>query len=203
MSTEPRAAQSPPTKTRRVVTWTVQSVVHFGVWLAFSGHFEAEFLALGVIASVAATAAVNWLFHGVYDPMFSGPRRSYGWVSLAIVRFAFYIPWILWEIMVSNLYVAYLVLHPKLPVDPSLVEFDTSLTSERAQVLLAQSITLTPGTVTVDASNSKFVVHCLSAKSRDGLEEGSIQRKVAGIFEEFAPDRVRLLEITSPSQVPQ
>ena len=203
MSTEPRAAQSQPTKTRRLARWTAQSVIHFGVWLAFSGHFEPEFLALGVIAAIAATAAANWLFHGVYDPLFSGPRRSYGWIARAIVRFVLYIPWLLWEIVVSNFHVAYLVLHPKLPVAPSLVEFETTLVSERAQVLLAQSITLTPGTVTVDASNSKFVVHCLSAKSREGLEEGDIQRKVAGVFEEFAPDRVTLHEITSPSQVPQ
>ncbi len=158
---------------------------------------------MGVVAAIAATAAANWLFHGVYDPLFSGPRRSYGWIARTFVRFVLYIPWILWEIVVSNLYVAYLVLHPKLPVAPSLVEFETTLASERAQVLLAQSITLTPGTVTIDASNSKFVVHCLSVKSRDGLEEGGIQRKVAGVFEEFAPDRVTLHEITSPGQVPQ
>ena len=65
------------------------------------------------------------------------------------MRFLLYLPWLAYQILASNIYVAYLVLHPRMPIDPSLVEFETSLQSERALVLLAQSITLTPGTVTV------------------------------------------------------
>ena len=112
-----------------------------------------------------------------------------------------YAPWLLWEIALANLHVAYLVLHPRLPVDPILVEFETSLHSESAQVLLAQSITLTPGTVTVDVSDGRFIVHCLSAKSTQGMEDGVIQRKVAGIFSEPAPESVRLADVTTVEQV--
>ena len=155
---------------------------------------------MGMVAAVAATGASNWLFHGIHDPLHAVPRLTASWCARVGLRFILYTPWLVWEIVLANLHVAYLVLHPKLPIAPSLVAFETSLGSERAQVLLAQSITLTPGTVTVDATDGWFIVHCLSARSRQGIEEGSIQRKVAHVFEESAPGHVALSEITSPEQ---
>lgn len=202
MSSESRSAKRQPSRQRQIVRWTGQTLVLFGVWLAFSGYLYPEFIALGAVAAVAGTATAGWLFHGAGDPRLEHPDRSYARDVRTALRFIRYVPWLTWEVVVSNLHVAYIVLHPKLPVEPALVEFDTSLDSEQSQVLLAQSITLTPGTVTVDASNGKFLVHCLSAKSREGLAEGGIQRKVANVFEESAPDRVALTDIIYFEQVP-
>ena len=202
MSAEPQASSTRPSSLRRILRWALQTVLHFIVWIALSGHTEIEFLVMGVAAAVSATAVSNWLFHGLENPLFAGARPTYGWMLRVGLRFALYVPWLLKEIVLSNLYVAWLILQPKPPIDPCLVEFETTLTSERAQVLLAQSITLTPGTVTVDASNYRFVIHCLSLKSRAGIEDGSIQRKVAAIFAESAPDAVVLRDITSADEVP-
>ena len=201
MNNEPRQVDVRPTKIRQALRWTVQALALFGVWFAFSGHTEIEFLVMGAVAAVAGTALTHWLFAGDRESRFSHTPYPLGWFIHGFYRSAFYAPWLLWEIAISNLHVAYLVLHPRLPVEPSLVEFETSLHSETAQVLLAQSITLTPGTVTVDVSGGRFMVHCLSAKSRQGMEEGSIQRKVAGIFREPAPERVQLTDVVTLEQV--
>lgn len=201
MNSEPPQMDVRPTKLRRMIRWTVQTLALFGVWFAFSGHTEIEFLVMGGIAAVAGTAVTHWLFTGDQELRFRHSPYPPGWFVRGFFRFMLYTPWLLWEIVLANLYVAYLVLHPRLPVQPSLVQFETSLHSESAQILLAQSITLTPGTVTVDVSEGVFMVHCLSVKSREGMEDGSIQRKVAGIFSEPAPERVELTDVVAIEQV--
>lgn len=201
MSNEPRQVDVRPTKLRQAFRWTVQTVVLFAAWLAFSGHTEIEFLIMGAAAAVIGTALTHWLFAGDQESRFKHVPYPFGWFIHGFFRSVLYTPWLLWQIALSNLHVAYLVLHPRLPVEPSLVEFETSLHSESAQVLLAQSITLTPGTVTVDVSKGRFMVHCLSSKSRQGMTEGGIQRKVAGIFSEPAPDSVELTDVVSIEQV--
>lgn len=201
MNNEPRPVDVRPSKIRQALRWTVQTLALFAVWFAFSGHTQVEFLVAGAIVAVLGTALTHWLFAGDQELRFSHVPYPFGWFVHGFFRSLLYVPWLLWEIAVSNLHVAYLVLHPRLPVAPTLVEFDTSLQSETAQVMLAQSITLTPGTVTVDISGGRFIVHCLSAKSRQGMVDGSIQRKIAGIFSESAPESVELREVVSPEQV--
>lgn len=190
-----------PSKIRQMLRWTVQTLALLAVWFAFSGHTEIEFLVAGAVVAVAGTALTHWLFADDQELRFRHVPYPFGWFVRGFFRSILYTAWLLWEIALSNLHVAYLVLHPRLPVDPTLVEFKTSLHSETAQVLLAQSITLTPGTVTVDVSDGRFIVHCLSAKSRRGMVDGSIQRKVAGIFSEPAPESVELGDVVSPEQV--
>ena len=204
--------QTPPTRPvsgpavgwrRPIVRRVAQATALFGLWLALSGELAVEFLAAGVLAAAGGVAVSELLFRGTHEGRFKPAPSSVGWLLRTVVRSAAYLPWLAYEIVVANVYVAWLVLHPRLPIDPTLVRFDTSLGSERGQVLLAQSITLTPGTVTVDASNGVFVVHCLSRRSREGLAAGGIQRKIAAVFEETAPTAVVLSDIEEPGQVPR
>ena len=188
-------------KRRVAVAWGAQTLALFGVWMAFSGHTEIEFLLWGALAALAGTATTHWLFAGARESRYEHEARPVGAQARIALRAVPYALWLAWEIALSSLHVAYLVLRPGAPVAPSLVEFETSLRSESAQVLLAQSITLTPGTLTVDVSNGKFLAHCLSAKSRQGLEEGDIQRKVAWVFGESAPERVELRDVTTWEEV--
>ncbi len=188
---------------RPIVRRSAQVAVLFGLWLALSGELAVEFLVLGALAAVGGVAVSELLFRGTHEGRFTPAPGDVGWLLRTVARSALYLPWLVYEIVVANVHVAWLVLHPRLPIEPSLVRFDTSLGSERGQVLLAQSITLTPGTVTVDASNGVFVVHCLSRRSRQGLAEGGLQRKVAGVFEELAPGTVALSDIEEAGQVPR
>jgi len=112
-----------------------------------------------------------------------------------LVRFALYVPYLLWEIVVANLKIAYVVLHPDLPIDPKLVEFDAAVSSSLPVTTLANSITLTPGTLTVDVSRRHFTVHTLTRDSRADLFGGSLERAVRFVFYGLAAAR-----IPSPSE---
>lgn len=187
------------TNARRLTQW----VILFGLWLAFMGNFVFEYLVVGALSAAAAIALTDRLFEGTHEGRFASAPNDVGWYLRTTVKFFAYLPWLAWQIVVSNIHVAYLVLHPRMPIHPSLVLFDTTLVSERAQVALAQSITLTPGTITVDASRGKFLVHCLSDTTREGIAAGDIQRKIAKVFDEPWADKVELTDIFTLDQVPK
>jgi multicomponent Na+:H+ antiporter subunit E len=97
-------------------------------------------------------------------------------------RLVIYVPYLLWEIAKANLAIAYVVLHPSLPIDPEVVEFDAAVWSALPVTTLANSITLTPGTLTVDVTRRHFTVHTLTPSSREDLFAGSLERAVRFVF---------------------
>ena len=174
----------------------------FALWMAFSGVILREFMIIGGISAVGAIAVSEMLFHGSHEGRFTSAPANVSWYIKTGIKFLIYHPWLIYQIFVSNFHVAYLVLHPKMPIEPTLVEFDTTLVSERAQVMLAQSISLTPGTVTVDASDGKFLIHCLSRTTRQGIEDGVLQKRIAQVFDESWVEHVDVNDIKMPNQVP-
>ena len=150
-------------------------VILFAVWVVLSGHFDALHLGFGA-ACAALVAAVS---HDLLLPATSAPATL-----LTVGRFAGYIPWILWEVFLANLHVAYLILRPS-AMRPQIVRFRTSLTGDLAKVTLGNSITLTPGTVTVDIEGDEFCVHAISDKSAEDLRSGAMERRVARLFDEL------------------
>jgi multicomponent Na+:H+ antiporter subunit E len=86
--------------------------------------------------------------------------------------------------------IAVIVLHPRLPIDPQLVSYQTDLDGELALTTFANSVTLTPGTLTVDvdADEGRLLVHTLTTDSRDDLFDGSLERGVRFIFGEDAEE---------------
>lgn len=151
--------------------------VLFCLWVILSGKFDLFHLSLGVISCLLVT-----LFSK--DLLFPEPRtaRSFGtWI-----RFIRYIPWLLYQIFVANLRVLYLVFHPKMMdlIDPQIFRFQSRLKGDLSLVTFANSITLTPGTITVYVSiNGTFTVHALDKKSREGLP-GEMERRIAKTFGE-------------------
>lgn len=105
-----------------------------------------------------------------------------GAVPLVVFRAVLFIPYLLWEIAKANAQFAYVVLHPSLPIDPRVDRIDTAVDSGLSVTGLANSITLTPGTLTVDADGSELLVHSLDAGSRDALLEGDRERAIRFVF---------------------
>jgi multicomponent Na+:H+ antiporter subunit E len=99
-----------------------------------------------------------------------------------LLRLVLYAPYLVWEIAKANVAIAYVVLHPALPIDPEVVEFDAAVWSALPVMTLANSITLTPGTLTVDVSRRHFTVHTLTGSSRQDLFAGSLERAVRFVF---------------------
>ncbi|MFH1194632.1 MAG: Na+/H+ antiporter subunit E [bacterium] len=96
----------------------------------------------------------------------------------------------LWEMLKANIHVAYIVIHPKLPIKPGIVKIKTKLKSEAAVTMLTSSITLTPGTLTVDVNKSKneLYIHWITAVTTDVDEAtdaitGTLEKYLKGVFE--------------------
>nr|WP_264475396.1 Na+/H+ antiporter subunit E [Halorubellus salinus] len=94
-----------------------------------------------------------------------------------LLRALAFLPYLLWAVVRANLSMVAVVLSPKLPIEPSVVRIPAP-EGRIARALLANSITLTPGTLTVDVTDDELVVHALTAATRDSLEEGSLARAV-------------------------
>jgi len=99
-------------------------------------------------------------------------------------RLFLYIVWLIWEIIKANLQVAYLVLHPKMPIEPNLLRFRTRLGSAAGHIILANSITLTPGTITVDFRAGTYLVHALVPQAAQSLLDAEMPGKLAAVFGE-------------------
>ena len=141
-------------------------------WVVFSGHFDALHLVLGVLSCALVTATSTDLLL---------TRTPSTRTFLRWWRFAQYVPWLVWQIALANLHVVYLVFRPD-RISPRVVRFKTSLQSDIARVALGNSITLTPGTITLDIVEDEFWVHAVSEQSAAGVTSGDMERRVARAF---------------------
>lgn len=145
-------------------------------WVVLSGNFSILLLSLGVISSLL----VAFFFHDLLFPNVTSRYPGF------FFRFIAYIPWLIWEIAKANFHLMCLVFHPRMKelIDPHITVFQTDLTSNLSITVLANSITLTPGTITVTATaDGVFSVHAIDRPSGDALP-GTMLSKVAGIYGE-------------------
>lgn len=140
-------------------------------WLLLSGIYTAFLIAAGIGAALGVTALAMRM--RLID------QEGHP-IHLCVRAFCWYWPWLLKEIVKSAWQVACLILHPKLPISPRVVRFKPSQTSDLGLVIHANSITLTPGTLCIEASPGEFVVHALTAEGADGMNTGSeMDRRVS------------------------
>jgi len=147
------------------------------IWLAFSGKFDLFHLLLGLL-SVALVLVFNDAIRRL-SPAFGGPAPR---DRVQLVRAVLYLPWLFWQIISSAVYVTKLILAPPSRLDPRIVRFHSDQPNEIAEVLLGNSITLTPGTLTLDIHDDEFVIHALDQGVADGVLSGAMQQRVARIW---------------------
>lgn len=170
---------------RRVMT-LLQVLVLSALWLLFSGKLDLVHLAYGVV-SVGLVMLMTR--HLILAPSVAEENelvRRLHWGRVAV-----YPLWLLWQIVVSNLQMAAIVLRPRLDIDPVILRFEFPVDSPLAKTTLGNSITLTPGTYTLRIREREFVVHSINRPLAAGLEDGSMQRMVGRAFgEDPAPPTV-------------
>jgi len=105
--------------------------------------------------------------------------RSGGATSL---KWLLYIPVFFWAMIKANFDVAYRVIHPRMPINPGVVMINTDLKSDSGKLALANSITLTPGTLTMDVEGDKLLIHWINVKTSDTKEATKI---IGNRFERF------------------
>jgi multicomponent Na+:H+ antiporter subunit E len=155
-------------------------VVLFGLWVVLSGKLDLFHLSVGVI-TVAAVAWQQYLLQ---------PMRKAGEPRLGFLPVLFYLPWLLWQMILSSLFVARLILRDRDQVDPQVLVFRSDQPSVVHHVILANSITLTPGTLTVDLQGDRYLVHALSGQTAMELLEGTMARKVARLSQSESDGRI-------------
>jgi len=117
-------------------------------------------------AQIIAGAIVSLLAIGLAGDLFIfKPKRALN--PVRIFWLLAYIPYFLWQIILANLDVAYRVIHPQLPIRPGIVKVKTSLKTDMAKTCLANSITLTPGTMTVDIKDDVLYIHWIYIQGND------------------------------------
>jgi multicomponent Na+:H+ antiporter subunit E len=143
-------------------------------WVLWSGMFKPLLLGLGAFScALAGYIAVRM---GYFDSRVFALR-----FNLRVLGFW---AWLLKEIVKSSLEVARIVLARDLQLSTQVIEIDASRLSPVDQAVLGNSITLTPGTLTLDVSDGRLQVHALTAESARALEEGEMLRRVAAIHED-------------------
>lgn len=148
-------------------------------WFVLSGRFDALHVGFGVLCAALVarlTRGVERIGTRVGE---GGRARPIFTFSLAWPRFVAYLVWLIGQVIVANIQIASVVLHPRLPIAPTVVRFRTRLGGELAQSAFGNSITLTPGTVTVDVVDDEFVVHALTAGAAHQLLSRTMERRVA------------------------
>lgn len=156
-------------------------ILAYIVWIFLNWVPDWQHLLIGVFVSTLVAFLTGDLFPGRFTLLFD--LKRYFWAL-------YYIPVFLWECIKANIDVAYRVAHPDLPIRPGIVKIKTALRSDIALTFLANSITLTPGTMCVDIDKDEGIlyIHWISVKDIDveratKIIVGKFERILKGIFE--------------------
>jgi multicomponent Na+:H+ antiporter subunit E len=149
--------------------YAVTAATLIGVWYILSGRFDLLHFGTGVVtALIIAANFTGWRDDTRFRPL----------------RFLLYLPWLGWQVLLSNLRVARLVLSPGMRIRPSFLTQRPGVVGDLALTTLGSSITLTPGTLTVDVDDDEIFVHALDMKSAQDVRDGLAARRIARVFEE-------------------
>ena len=156
------------------------SAILYVFWILLSGKFEAKFLVMGAaFALVTAYICGSFL---IVKNVHTG--REFFLLKFRYGKALRYFFWLLWQIVLASLDITRATLN-RVETVPAIVFFKMDFENPMASAVLANSIILTPGTITLDVSEEGiFEVHALTKSAADGLFEGTMQRKVAEIFDE-------------------
>jgi multicomponent Na+:H+ antiporter subunit E len=146
-------------------------ILLFTVWLLWSGHGEPLILAFGLAGSVVGVA-------------FAVRTRILDEEAFPLhlsQRMLTFIPWVLWQMVRSNLHLARIILSPRMPIRPHLVRFPVSQHTAIGVVIHANSVTFTPGTVTLDFREGRFMIHAIDDEASRAVRAGTFDRRISAL----------------------
>ena len=156
-------------------------VVLFGFWMVLSGRTETKFIVYGLITAIVTT----WVTYPLLlVPNKDGSKRYFVF-GVSIPKFIMYFFWLMWQLVLANIDVLLATTAQELDIDPKVVRFYFRADNPMASVVLANSITLTPGTVTINVTDDGlYEIHALTKGAAAGVLDGSMQKKVADLYGE-------------------
>ena len=188
--------QSTTSSRETVRNTTLLVVILAGLWLSFSGKLDAVHLAYGVLSIVLVVFLTRSLVVARRDPE---ENQAVG--RIRPLRAAVYVVWLVAQIIVANVQVTLLILSPRMPVRPALIEFRTGFRSSLAKTTLGNSITLTPGTFTLHVRDDRFLIHTIHERFATSVIDGTLPRKVAALFGEAIVDDLEVRVLRDENEV--
>lgn len=156
-------------------------IVLFAFWTILSGRTETKFFIYGVITAAVTTKITYPL---MLVPNKDGSKRYFVF-GVNIFRFIAYFIWLMWQLWLANVDVLLATTGLHLDIDPKVIRFYFRVDNPMAAVLLANSITLTPGTVTMNVTeDGLFEIHALTKGAAEGCLTGAMQKKIAALYGE-------------------
>jgi len=164
-------------------------------WIIMSGFFDFIHLGLGVL-SVASVIYVNYKLktHRFFEDDMDDLSE------LRFTRAAYYIVWMVIQIIIAGIHVAKIIIRPKMPIHTTMLTFRVNLPSAHARMILGNSITLTPGTLTIDITGDRFIVHAIDDKSYEAISSDKMPREVLKLFEKEERQVIEDLQIITQTK---
>lgn len=153
-------------------------LLYFALWVIFNGQITPEICIIGIMIS----AAIFWFTCRFADYSLHKERNIYR-NTFRFIRYAFLL---VFEIIKANLSVIHLIITQKEEVEPVLVKFQSGLKTPTGKAMLANAITLTPGTITVSLEENEYVVHCLDETFAEGLNSTEFEKRLKTMENELA-----------------
>jgi multicomponent Na+:H+ antiporter subunit E len=165
------------------VTTTAGYLAQFALLLLFWVLLSSQMQPLFLIMGAASAAVVTTLTHRhLAAALYSGSPARIRDLPLRAWRFAVYGGWLVIRMVAASIQVAYFVVHPRMPLDPAVLRFRTRLRSPLARVMLANTITLVPGTLTIHVEDDEYLVHALVPSAAADLLAARMQNTIGRMF---------------------
>ena len=147
------------------------------VWVVFSGLFDPFHLALGLFSAAFISLISS-------DLLFAHASRKFSARTREAMRFPKYLVWLFYQVVLANIHILRLALSPKgsALVEPRIIRHKIALRSDFAKYILANSITLTPGTVTLRVEGDYLLVHAISRQTATSVG-GEMEKRVGNVFD--------------------
>lgn len=174
-------------------TLTMSFISLMAFWIAMSGFLDIVHLAMGVV-SVVGVMMLNYKLKQIqfFEDDINGLRE------LRFGHAIYYFFWMIYQVVMAGFHVLSVISRPSMPIEPTLITFKVDLPSSHAKMILGNSITLTPGTLTVDIDDDLFTVHALDSNSYAGIEDDTMPRQVLSLFSSEDRPVVRDFKIINP-----
>ncbi|MFW3147205.1 MAG: Na+/H+ antiporter subunit E [Thermoplasmatota archaeon] len=158
---------------RSLLSIVITFVLLFLAWLMLTSSLQYQ----EIIAGALIAGALGVFLSGVL------PSPGKGSIVRRLVMFPVYLLFLFKEMIMANLDVAYRVLHPKMPIRPGIIKVRPDIESDMGRLILANSITLTPGTLSVDYIGDDLYIHWIDVKKGEERSAmGSLEKRVKEVF---------------------
>ena len=159
----------------------VLTCVLFFFWILLSGKFDLKFLTYGVLTAVISA----WICVPLLLLPNAKGTKKYFIFDVPLAKYAVYWLWLLNEVVKANIDVVKATVKTEMVINPRVIRFRIKMDNPMAHATLANSITLTPGTVTLNVTeDGLYEIHALTDGAAEGLLEGGMQKRIADLFGE-------------------